>query len=93
MNSELYLLVVFWALPVYLTAFTLYSVRAVKGPTIPDSVLAIDAMSYDLAAFITILSILFRSPILIAVAIVLALWVFALDIYVAKYLESREMGE
>jgi multicomponent Na+:H+ antiporter subunit F len=50
-------------------------------------------MSYDLAAFITILSILFRSPILIAVAIVLALWVFALDIYVAKYLESREMGE
>lgn len=93
MNPEPYLLAVFWTLPIYLTAFTLYSVRAVKGPTISDSVLAIDAMSYDLAAFITILSILFRSPILIAVAIVLALWVFALDIYVAKYLESREMGE
>jgi multicomponent Na+:H+ antiporter subunit F len=93
MNPEPYLTVVFWVMPIYLTAFTLYSVRAVKGPTIPDSVLAIDAMSYDLAAFITILSILFRSPILIAVAIVLALWVFALDIYVAKYLESREMGE
>jgi multicomponent Na+:H+ antiporter subunit F len=93
MNPEPYLTVIFWAMPIYLAAFTLYSVRAVKGPTIPDSVLAIDAMSYDLAAFITILSILFRSPILIAVAIVLALWVFALDIYVAKYLESKEMGE
>ncbi len=93
MNSELYLSVVFWVIPIYLTAFALYSVRAVKGPTIPDSVLAIDSMSYDLAAFITILSILFHSPILIAVAMVLALWVFALDIYVAKYLESREMGE
>ncbi len=93
MNPEPYLTVVFWAMPIYLAAFALYSVRAVKGPTIPDSVLAIDAMSYDLAAFITILSILFRSPILIAVAIVLALWVFALDIYVAKYLESKEMGE
>ncbi len=93
MNPEPYLTVVFWVMPIYLTAFVLYSVRAVKGPTIPDSVLAIDAMSYDLAAFITILSILFRSPILIAVAIVLALWVFALDIYVAKYLESKEMGE
>jgi multicomponent Na+:H+ antiporter subunit F len=93
MNPEPYLTVIFWAMPIYLTAFALYSVRAVKGPTIPDSVLAIDAMSYDLAAFITILSILFRSPILIAVAIVLALWVFALDIYVAKYLESKEMGE
>jgi multicomponent Na+:H+ antiporter subunit F len=93
MNPEPYLTVVFWVMPIYLVAFALYSVRAVKGPTIPDSVLAIDAMSYDLAAFITILSILFRSPILIAVAIVLALWVFALDIYVAKYLESKEMGE
>jgi multicomponent Na+:H+ antiporter subunit F len=93
MNPEPYLTVILWTMPIYLTAFTLYSVRAVKGPTISDSVLAIDSMSYDLAAFITILSILFRSPILIAVAIVLALWVFALDIYVAKYLESREMGE
>jgi multicomponent Na+:H+ antiporter subunit F len=93
MNPEPYLTVVFWVMPIYLAAFALYSVRAVKGPTISDSVLAIDAMSYDLAAFITILSILFRSPILIAVAIVLALWVFALDIYVAKYLESKEMGE
>jgi multicomponent Na+:H+ antiporter subunit F len=93
MNPEPYLTVILWVMPIYLTAFTLYSVRVVKGPTIPDSVLAIDSMSYDLAAFITILSILFRSPILIAVAIVLALWVFALDIYVAKYLESREMGE
>jgi multicomponent Na+:H+ antiporter subunit F len=93
MNPEPYLTVILWVMPIYLIAFTLYSVRAVKGPTISDSVLAIDSMSYDLAAFITILSILFRSPILIAVAIVLALWVFALDIYVAKYLESREMGE
>jgi multicomponent Na+:H+ antiporter subunit F len=80
-------------MPIYLLAFTLYSVRAIRGPTVPDRVLAIDSMTYDLAAFLVILCILFRSPILIAVAIVLALWVFALDIYVAKYLESREMGE
>ena len=81
-------------LPIYIAAFTLYVVRAVKGPTIPDTVLAIDAMTYDLAAFLAILAILFKIPILIPVAIVLALWVYALDIYVAKYLESKEeMGE
>ncbi len=78
--------------PLYMLAFTLYTVRAVKGPTIPDTVLAIDAMTYDLAAFLVILAIFFRSAILIPTAIVLALWVYALDIYVAKYLESREMG-
>ncbi|MEM2021062.1 MAG: monovalent cation/H+ antiporter complex subunit F [Zestosphaera sp.] len=93
MDSSLFVNVILYVIPIYLTAFTLYAVRAVKGPTIPDTVLAIDSMSYDLAAFIAVLSILFKSPILIAVAIVLALWIFALDIYVAKYLESREMGE
>ena len=79
--------------PIYMAAFTLYAVRALKGPTIPDTVLAIDAMTYDLAAFLVVLAIFFRSPILIPTAIVLALWVYALDIYVAKYLESKEMGE
>ncbi|MCD6324012.1 MAG: pH regulation protein F [Desulfurococcales archaeon] len=78
--------------PIYILAFTLYIIRAVKGPTIPDTVLAIDAMTYDLAAFLVILSIFFRSPILIPTAIVLALWVYALDVYVSKYLESKEMG-
>ncbi len=85
----LFILAVF---PVYVLAFTLYTVRAVKGPTLPDTVLAIDAMTYDLAAFLAVLSILFHSPILIPTAIVLALWVYALDIYVAKYLESKDMG-
>ncbi len=84
-----FLIVVF---PIYMAAFTLYAVRAVKGPTIPDIVLALDAMTYDLAAFLAVLAIFFRSPILIPTAIVLALWVYALDIYVAKYLESKEMG-
>ncbi|OYT50047.1 MAG: pH regulation protein F [Desulfurococcales archaeon ex4484_204] len=79
--------------PIYMAAFILYAVRAVKGPTIPDMVLAIDAMTFDLAAFLVVLSIFFKSPILIPVAIVLALWIYALDIYVAKYLEAREMGE
>jgi len=80
-------------IPIYITSFTLYIVRAVKGPAIPDQVLAIDALTYDLAAFFVIVSVYLKIPILIATAIVLALWVYALDIYVAKYLEKREMGE
>ena len=82
---------IMYAIPVYIVAFILYIIRALKGPSISDIVLAIDALTYDLAAFLVILSILFRAPIL--TAIVLALWVYALDIYVAKYLEARELGE
>lgn len=86
----LFIMVVF---PVYLLAFTLYIIRAVKGPTIPDTVLAIDALSFDIAAFLALLAIIYRSPILIACTIVLALWVYALDIYVSKYFTHKEMGE
>ncbi|ABN69135.1 multiple resistance and pH regulation protein F [Staphylothermus marinus F1] len=80
-------------LPIYIVAFILYTIRALKGPTIPDHVLAIDAMSYDLAAFLVVLSIIFREPILIGTAIVLALWIYSLDIYISKYLEKKEVGE
>jgi len=93
LDENVLLNIILYALPVYLLAFLLYVVRAVKGPTIPDMVLAVDALSYDLAAFLAILAVVFKIPILIPVAIVLALWVYALDIYVAKYLESKEMGE
>ncbi|NPA96761.1 MAG: pH regulation protein F [Crenarchaeota archaeon] len=80
-------------IPIFLAAFIMYIVRALKGPTIPDIVLAVDCLSYDLAAFLALLSIYFRSPILIPCAIVLALWIYALDVYVSKYLMKKEMGE
>ncbi len=82
-----------FSMPLYFLAFALYIVRVVKGPTAADMVIAVDALSYDLAAFLVLLGILFRAPIMIPCAIVLVLWVYALDIYVAKYFEAAEIGE
>ncbi|MEM1541961.1 MAG: monovalent cation/H+ antiporter complex subunit F [Ignisphaera sp.] len=82
-----------FSITIYITSFSLYLVRIIKGPTLPDMVIAIDALGYDLAAFFIVLSVLFRSPILIICAIVLTLWIYALDIYVAKYLEHKELGD
>ncbi len=76
----------------YFIAFLLYMVRIIKGPTLSDRVLAVDALGYDLAAFMTVLTIVLKSPILIVSGVVLILWIFSLDIYVAKYLEARELG-
>ncbi len=81
------------AMTIYFTAFILYTVRIFMGPSLPDRVIGIDALSYDLVAFLVILSILIKSPILISCAFVIALWIYALDIYIAKYLEAREMGD
>ncbi|MEM0027452.1 MAG: monovalent cation/H+ antiporter complex subunit F [Ignisphaera sp.] len=81
------------SMAIYIVSFSLYLIRIVKGPTIPDMVISVDALGYDLAAFFVILSILLRSPILIICAIVLSLWIYALDIYIAKYLEYKEFGD
>ncbi len=78
---------------IYIVALTLYTVRVVRGPTVPDRILAVDALTYDLAALIAVIGLLLRSPLLVPSAIVLALWVYALDLYVAKYLEGRELGD
>lgn len=79
--------------PVFLAAISLYTVRLIKGPTIPDMILAVDCISYDLSLFMALLSIYFRSPSLIVGAISLALWAYALDLYAAKWMEGRELGE
>ncbi|MEM1623734.1 MAG: monovalent cation/H+ antiporter complex subunit F [Sulfolobales archaeon] len=80
-------------IPIYVVSFLLYVVRVIKGPTIPDRVLAVDSLGYDLAAFMVVLSILLKSPLMVVSGLALALWVYAFDIYVAKYLEAKEMGE
>ncbi|MCS7111698.1 MAG: monovalent cation/H+ antiporter complex subunit F [Ignisphaera sp.] len=78
--------------PVFIASIILYLIRALRGPTIPDMVIAVDAISFDIAVFLAVLAVYFKSPILISCVIVLMLWAYALDIYVAKYLESKDMG-
>jgi multicomponent Na+:H+ antiporter subunit F len=80
-------------LPIYFVSFVLYLVRVFKGPTISDTVLAIDTLSFASIAFMAIFAIFFRSLLLIPVAILLSVWTYGLDVFVAKYLERKEMGD
>jgi len=91
MSSEVVILMRI-ILPLYVTAFILYTVRAVRGPTIPDIILAVDCMSFDIAAFMAILAVYFKSTYLITGAIILALWAYLLDVYVANHLTKKEVG-
>jgi len=78
---------------VFITAFTLYIVRIVRGPTIPDMVLAVDCLSFDLAVFIGLLSLYYQTPFLMIGALMLALWAFIFDLYIAKYFVKKELGD
>lgn len=84
--------VILYAVPIFVLAYILYFIRILKGPTIPDRVLAVDALAFDLVVFLIVLGIYFKSPVLPITGVVLALWTYAFDIFIAKYLERREMG-
>jgi len=71
----------------------IYITRLVIGPSIPDRVLVLDALSYDLAVFLALLSLILEKPAMVFGIIPRVLWIHAVDIYVSKYLEAREMGE
>ncbi|MEM0030763.1 MAG: monovalent cation/H+ antiporter complex subunit F [Desulfurococcaceae archaeon] len=86
-------LIVLIGAPLYIVAIVLYSIRLLKGPTIPDMVLAADCLSYDLAVFLMALTLYYKTPFLVAPSIMLALWVYLLDVYVSKYLVSKEVGK
>ncbi|MCY0868165.1 MAG: monovalent cation/H+ antiporter complex subunit F [Desulfurococcus sp.] len=75
---------------VYITSTLIVFIRVLKGPTIGDQVLAVDVMTYMLAVLVVLTAVYLREAILVVVAIPLALWIYALDIYIAKYLERRE---
>ncbi|MET1160187.1 MAG: monovalent cation/H+ antiporter complex subunit F [Thermoprotei archaeon] len=90
--EEIFMNAMLILIPIYLSAFVIYTIRAVRGPTIADSVLAIDCLAYDLAVFLAVLAVYFKSAFLVSSAIVLALWAYLLDIYIAKYLVKREVG-
>lgn len=74
------------AFTIFSIAMVIYSYRVLKGPTVPDMVLALDTLVVDLIVIFMLISLYYRTPYLAIGAIPLASWVFLLDIYVAKYL-------
>jgi multicomponent Na+:H+ antiporter subunit F len=77
---------------VYVAAILLLSIVALRGQTIGDQVLAIDVITYMSLVLLSLITIYLKQPLLIVLLIPLALWVYALDIYIAKYLERGDLG-
>ncbi|MEL9939772.1 MAG: monovalent cation/H+ antiporter complex subunit F [Ignisphaera sp.] len=77
---------------IYIISIILLVIKAIKGPTIGDQVLAIDVITYITVVLFVLTSIYMKAALLIVIAIPLALWIYALDIYIAKYLEEGDLG-
>ncbi|MCD6522650.1 MAG: cation:proton antiporter [Candidatus Diapherotrites archaeon] len=63
-------------------------VRMISGPTIPDRVVALDAMNTFVVVSMLCFGLGYNSPIYIDVAIVYALLSYVTTLYIAKYLEG-----
>jgi multicomponent Na+:H+ antiporter subunit F len=87
------LVLVYVALPLLTTSSVLYLLVVYRGPTISDRVLSADVFLYTSTLFFGIVGLLVGSPVMVICTVVLVLWAYALDIYVAKYLERGELGD
>lgn len=76
-----------FALPLLAVALLLVFVRLVRGPDLPDRVVALDLMTVLLMGMIAVYGIGANQPVFLDVAIVLALVSFVATIAFAAYLE------
>lgn len=68
-------------------AVILAFVRLVRGPSVPDRVVALDLIAFLVVAIVATYDIAFEQPVLFDAAIVLALVAFLGTVAFAKYVE------
>jgi multicomponent Na+:H+ antiporter subunit F len=77
------------ALSMLSLALILAFVRLVRGPSVPDRVVALDLVSILAAAMTALYAIVTNEPVFLDVAIILALISFLGTVAFARYLEKQ----
>ena len=67
--------------------------RLIKGPTIPDRIVALDAIGINLVAMIAILSMLLKTYVFLDVILLLGILSFIGTTAFSKFLEKGEIIE
>ncbi|MBT2575626.1 Na(+)/H(+) antiporter subunit F1 [Bacillus sp. ISL-51] len=71
----------------------LYVIRVIKGPTVPDRVVALDAIGINLIAMTALVSILLKTTAFLDIILLLGILSFIGTIAFAKFLEKGEIIE
>lgn len=67
--------------------------RFVKGPTLPDRIIAIDTMSSMVIGIMVLLSLYFGNSLFMDIAIVYAMLSFIGNLAISKYLMGKNLYE
>ncbi|ARW08099.1 MULTISPECIES: Na(+)/H(+) antiporter subunit F1 [Bacillus] len=71
----------------------LYVIRVIKGPSVPDRVVALDAIGINLIAITALVSILLRTSVFLDIILLLGILSFIGTIAFSKFLEKGEVIE
>ena len=74
-------------------ALVLTCVRLVRGPTLPDRIVALDLLAVVAVSFIAMYALQTDQPVFLDAALVLALIAFLSSVAFARYLERRAHDE
>ncbi|MCY7782292.1 MULTISPECIES: Na(+)/H(+) antiporter subunit F1 [unclassified Bacillus (in: firmicutes)] len=81
------------ALGIMAVSTLLYVIRVIKGPTVPDRVVALDAIGINLIAITALVSILLKTSAFLDIILLLGILSFIGTIAFSKFLEKGEIIE
>ncbi|MDX7993726.1 Na(+)/H(+) antiporter subunit F1 [Bacillus subtilis] len=81
------------ALGIMAVSTFLYVIRVIKGPTVPDRVVALDAIGINLIAITALVSILLKTSAFLDTILLLGILSFIGTIAFSKFLEKGEIIE
>lgn len=84
--------VIYFSLAVFILSFLGAFVRVVRGPSLPDRVMAVDLVAYTTMGFLGVYAILMQQPTYLDAALVLGVLIFLGTIAIARYIERRRAG-
>lgn len=82
------IVIIIWALMI---SAALGFWRVIAGPTVPDRIVAADAMSIILTTTLALLGLIFENPLFLDIAIAFAVLAFADVLIMAKFFEHGEL--
>ncbi len=77
---------------ILLAAFALAVIRLIRGPRLPDRVVALDLLSAQAIGILAVTAVLTRQPVLFDVVTILALVAFLGTVAFVTYLARKEGG-
>lgn len=67
--------------------------RLVRGPTVPDRILALDTLNVTAIAELVLIGIYLRTPVYFEAALIIAMLGFVSTVVLCKYVKRRDIVE